>query len=59
MKTRFTTSFQLKQSKLLPNGTAPIYLRITVGDDRVELSTKKYVQPARWNPAARKVSGNI
>ena len=49
----------MKQSKLLPNGTAPIYLRITVGDDRVELSTKKYVQPARWNPAAQKVSGNI
>ncbi|MBN8854707.1 MAG: recombinase [Sphingobacteriales bacterium 50-39] len=59
MKTRFTTSFQLKQSKMLPNGTAPIYLRITIGADRVELSTKKYVQPARWNPAAQKVSGNI
>lgn len=57
MKTRFSHSFQLKQSKTLPNGTAPIYLRITVDEDRVELSTKKYVLPQRWNSALQKVSG--
>jgi len=57
MKTRFSHSFQLKQAKILPNGTAPIYLRITVDEDRVELSTKKYVLPQRWNSAMQKVSG--
>lgn len=57
MKTRFSHSFQLKQGKNLPNGTAPIYLRITIGEDRVELSTKKYVLPQRWNAAMQKVSG--
>jgi Arm DNA-binding domain len=57
MKTRMSLSFQLKQSKSLPNGTAPIYLRITIGEDRVELSTKKYVLPERRNPAMQKVSG--
>src|SRR5579859_3916615 len=57
MKTRLKLLFQLKQSKSLPNGTAPIYLRITMGDDRVELSTKRYVSPERWNPTMQKVSG--
>jgi len=36
---------------------APIYMSIAVGEDRVELSTKKYVLPQRWNPAMQKVSG--
>jgi hypothetical protein len=44
-------------NKSLPNGTPPIYLRITIGDDRVELSTKKYVLPQRLNQAMQKVSG--
>jgi len=57
MKTRFSHSFQLKPAKSLPNGTAPIYLRITVDDDRVELSTKRYVLPQRWNAAMQKVTG--
>jgi len=57
MKSRFSHSFQLKPAKSLPNGTAPIYLRITVDEDRVELSTKKYVLPQRWNSALQKVSG--
>jgi site-specific recombinase XerD len=37
---------------------APIYMSIAVGEDRVELSTKKYVLPQRWNTAMQKVSGN-
>jgi hypothetical protein len=57
MKTRMSLSFQLKQSKSLPNGTAPIYLRITIGDDRVELSTKRNVMPQKWNATMQKVSG--
>jgi len=37
---------------------APIYMSIAVGEDRVELSTKKYVLPQRWNLAMQKVSGS-
>src|SRR6185437_836222 len=57
MITRLSLSFKLRQSKSLPNGMAPIYMSIAVGEDRVELSTKKYVLPQRWNPAMQKVSG--
>jgi len=57
MITRFSMSFQLKQSKSLSNGTAPIYLRITIGDDRVELSTKRYVLPDKWSSTMQKVAG--
>ena len=29
---------------------APIYLRIAVKNSIVELYSKKYINPARWNP---------
>src|SRR6185437_1015971 len=58
MITRLSLSFKLRQSKSLPNGMAPIYMSIAVGEDRVELSTKKYVLPQRWNLAMQKVSGS-
>jgi len=57
MITRLSVSFKLRQSKSLPNGTAPIYMSIAIGEERVELSTKKYVLPQRWNSAMQKVSG--
>jgi site-specific recombinase XerD len=41
----------------MSNGTAPIYLRITVDEERVELSTRRFVLPAKWNSATQKVSG--
>ena len=58
MKTRFSLTFLLKRFKELPNGTAPIYLRITIDEERVELSTKRYVLPAKWSAATQKVSGS-
>ncbi|MGZ3767819.1 MAG: Arm DNA-binding domain-containing protein, partial [Mucilaginibacter sp.] len=41
-------NFILKKSKTLTNGTAPVYLRITVDGERVEFTTKRYILPARW-----------
>jgi site-specific recombinase XerD len=57
MKTRFSLVFLLRKSRGLPNHAVPIYLRVTIGDERVELSTKKYVPPERWNSDAQKVTG--
>src|ERR1700727_1720605 len=57
MKTRFNLIFLVKRHKTLSSGTAPIYLRITVDEGRVELSTKRFVLPAKWNSAMQKVSG--
>src|SRR5258708_14036249 len=58
MLTRFSLQFQLRKSKSKQNGTAPIYLRIAVKDSVVELSSKKYINPARWNADTQKVIGN-
>jgi hypothetical protein len=58
MLTRFSLLFQLRKLKSKQNGTAPIYLRIAVKDSVVELSSKKYINPARWNAYTQKVIGN-
>lgn len=51
MISTFCLSFALKKTKILANGTAPIYLRITVEGDRIEFTTRRYINPARWNAA--------
>src|ERR1700749_810341 len=48
-------NFMLK--KTLANGTAPIYLRITVNGERVEFTTKRYILPGRWSSDQQKMSG--
>jgi hypothetical protein len=50
-------NFALKKSKLLANGTAPIYLRLTIEGNRIEFTTRRYVNPAKWNSAAQKMTG--
>ena len=39
----------MKKSKIGADGTAPIYLRITVNGQRAEVSTKRTVAPDKWN----------
>jgi len=39
-------------------GTAPVYLRITIGGKRIEVSSKRYVNPDKWNPNGQKLSGS-
>jgi hypothetical protein len=58
MLTRFRLLFQLRKSQSKQNGTAPIYLRIAVKDSVVELSSKKYINPTKWNADTQKVIGN-
>ncbi|WP_295801724.1 site-specific integrase [Mucilaginibacter sp.] len=50
-------NFNLKKTKTLANGTAPIYLRITIDGSRVEFSTKRYVTASRWNSKSQKMTG--
>ncbi|MFP5042643.1 Arm DNA-binding domain-containing protein [Parasediminibacterium sp. JCM 36343] len=33
----------------MDNGTAPIYLRITIDAKRLEISLKRYVLPEKWD----------
>lgn len=57
MITTFSLSFALKRAKLLADGTAPVYLRMTIGGSRLEFTTRRYVSPERWNAAAQKMTG--
>ncbi|MGY6648048.1 site-specific integrase [Wenyingzhuangia sp. IMCC45574] len=54
----FTILFFIKKTKTLKDGTAPIYLRVTVNGKRSEVAIKRSVQPNIWDTARNKVKGN-
>lgn len=58
MTKSFALLFQMKRTKALPNGNAPIYLRITIDSERVEIATKRNAPPDKWSTVAQKVLGN-
>jgi site-specific recombinase XerD len=58
MKHKMSILFYVKSSKASKNGLLPIYQRITINGNRIELSTSRTVEKAKWNTAAGKVKGN-
>ncbi|SDS97506.1 Site-specific recombinase XerD [Mucilaginibacter mallensis] len=50
--------FYLKRSKITDAGTVPVYLRITVDGERIEISSKRYVNPDKWNASGQKLNGS-
>jgi len=57
MNKTFGLLFYVKKSKTLSNGTAPIYLRITIDGKPIEIAAKRYVIPEKWNSQAQKFNG--
>ena len=55
MKHKMSILFYVKSSKASKNGLLPIYQRITINGTRIELSTSKFVEKAKWNVAAEKM----
>lgn len=53
----FSELFYIKRSKLLKNGEAPIYLRITVNGKSGELSLKRSIEPSKWDTRKSKAKG--
>jgi site-specific recombinase XerD len=49
--------FYAKSAKSSKDGLTPIYLRVTIDGQRIELSTSKFVEKSKWNPDAGKVKG--
>lgn len=49
--------FYIKKTKLLRDGTAPIYLRITIDGQRAEIGIKKSVLPSNWYPLKQQAIG--
>ena len=58
MNKTFNLLFFVKKSKIKANGTAPIYLRITIDGIPKEISSKRNVLPAKWDNKLQKVIGN-
>jgi site-specific recombinase XerD len=58
MNKTFNLLFFVKKSKIKVNGTAPVYLRITIDGIPKEISSKRNVLPAKWDSKLQKVIGN-
>ena len=50
----FRILFYLKRTKLLKNGEAPIFMRITVNGERAEISTHRSIDPKLWDQKKEK-----
>ncbi|MGQ0828331.1 MAG: site-specific integrase [Bacteroidota bacterium] len=57
MNKTFNLLFYVKKSKTAADGTAPIYLKVTVDGKPFEISSKRYTIPANWCPMSKKVNG--
>lgn len=57
MKHKLSMLFYVKSLKANKNGAVPIYLRITINGVRIEISTSKYIELAKWNKVAGKMKG--
>lgn len=54
---RFSLLFYFKKPKKHAGNALPIYMRISVGCQRTEISTQRRWEPSRWNIAAGRASG--
>ena len=58
MQTKMSILFYAKRAKTTTAGLVPIYLRITIDGQRLEISTKRYVESSKWSSEAGKMKGN-
>jgi site-specific recombinase XerD len=57
MKAKVSILFYAKKAKTNVNGLVPIYSRITVNGKRIELTTGRFVELAKWSADAGKMKG--
>lgn len=57
MNKTFNLLFFIKKNKIRTNGTAPIYLRITVDGKAAEIAAKRYIDPKKWDNKSQKAVG--
>ena len=57
MKAKVSILFYAKRAKTNVNGLVPIYSRITVNGKRIELTTGRFVELAKWSADAGKMKG--
>lgn len=57
MNKTFSLCFLIKRSKLTSRGLVPIYLRVTIDGRSTELSTKRFIDPEKWNGKGQRHKG--
>ncbi|MFP3834455.1 site-specific integrase [Chryseobacterium sp. SIMBA_028] len=58
MNKTFNLLFFIKKNKIRTNGTAPIYLRITIDGKAADIAAKRYIHPKKWDNKAHQAIGN-
>ncbi|MCX8532670.1 site-specific integrase [Chryseobacterium luquanense] len=58
MNKTFNLLFFIKKNKIRTNGTAPIYLRITIDGKAADIAAKRYIDPQKWDFKTHKALGN-
>ncbi|MDD4236753.1 MAG: Arm DNA-binding domain-containing protein, partial [Bacteroidales bacterium] len=57
-RTTLSLVFYIKRTKLLKNGDAPLYLKITITGTKCEMGLNRGVDPNVWDGNAGKMRGN-
>ena len=50
--------FCIKRTKLLRNGEAPIFVRITINQEHTEFAAKRSVKPKHWSDIQQRAKKN-
>jgi hypothetical protein len=53
----FNIHYYIKRTKLLKNGDAPVYMRITLNGENAEISLKRSIKPSLWDTTRNKAKG--
>ncbi|MBS2211432.1 site-specific integrase [Carboxylicivirga mesophila] len=56
---RLISSFVIKKTKAKKDGSCPIYIRVTLNQKRMELSSGIFISPNDWNEVAQKIDPGI
>lgn len=58
MKENVTLHFYLRSKKATASGLLPLYVRLTVNGERLEFSSKRFIEKAKWSEELSKMKGN-
>jgi len=57
MNAKLSILFYAKRAKTTTDGLVPIYIRVTVDGERIELSTKRFTSPDKWSVEGNRMKG--
>jgi site-specific recombinase XerD len=58
MNAKLSILFYAKRAKTTTDGLVPIYIRVTIDGERIELSTKRYTLPDKWSKEGSCMKGS-